>query len=354
MKQNVIKCLGVTLVLLIFFSCQRDNLEAQKNLEQIYEEEGIPVKVQLLEEQNFSTYLSFTSTLKGIMESTGSSLVSDTVEEVQASVGDFVEKDQPIVRFPKNNPSANYYQSQAAFQAAENAFQRVENLYQSNGISRQSYDDAKTQYEVQKANWKTVNDMIEVKSPISGYITRLNVRQADNVHPGEVLFTVSNYDQLRTVVWVSGHEISRIRNGQRAYARWQDAELEGTVTQVDLSMDAQRKAFAVYLTFENEDHAIPSGVTGAISIETLLIQDSLVVNRSHILKNQQEWYVFLDRDGKAVRQVIEPGVRQGMYYQVQKGLNPGDRLITQGLNLVREGSPLNVVEEQSSVVHKGE
>ena len=263
-------------------------------------------------------------------------------------MGDYVKKGQPIIRFPKNNPTANYYQAQAAYKAAEQGFKRIENLYNSNGISRQTYDDTKTQYDVQKANWITVNDMLEVKAPISGSITRLNVQTSDNVHPGDKLFTVSNYDELSSVVWVADHEIRQIQKGQRASAEWEGLSLNGVVTQVDLAMDKEQKAFAVHLKFSNVEHSVPSGITADINIETQLVPAAIVVHRNEMLSNQNEWFVYLDKDGIAIRQVIQPGMRQGMLYEVLSGLNPEDKLITKGINLVRDQSAILVIEEETS------
>ncbi|QEN07079.1 efflux RND transporter periplasmic adaptor subunit [Oceanispirochaeta crateris] len=347
------KCIafsGIMLLILSIVSCQKQDQEVLKNIEEIHKENGIPVNIRVVNPQDFSTYLSFTSSLKGIKESTGSSMVSDTVEEILVSVGDYVHKDQAIIRFPKNNPASNYYQAQAGYNAAEQAFKRIENLYNSNGISRQTYDDTKTQYEVQKANWIAVNDMLEVKAPISGYITRLNIKASDNVRAGDQLFTVSNYDELTTIVWVSDHEIRQIAKGQRATANWEGLSLSGIVTQVDLAMDSEQKAFAVHVKFSNVEHAVPSGVTANVNIETMLIPNALVVHRNEILKNQNEWFVYLDQDGYAKKQIIQTGLRQGMYYEVLSGLSPKDKLISQGVNLVKDESLLLVVEENSGQV----
>ncbi len=340
----------ILLLIVLVASCQKEDPAAMKNMEEIYREQGIPVKVRTIGEQDFSTYLTFTSSLKGAKESTGSSLVSDTVEEVLVNIGDYVEKDQPVIRFPKSSPTANYYQAEAGFKAAEQAFKRVASLYENNGVSRQTYDDAKTQYDVQKANWITVNDMIEVKAPISGYITRLAVQESDNVHPGDTLFTVSNYDELTSTVWVADHEIRQIRVGQRATAEWEGIRLQGEVTRVDLAMDDRKKAFAVQIRFDNAAHTVPSGITAEIDIETKLIEDTIVVHRNEILKTREDWYVYVDKDGYAVRRLIQTGEKQGMFYQVVAGLQPEDKLITQGATLVRDQSPVLVVEESDSLL----
>jgi len=343
--KNYTRLFGVVIFALLISACQKETQTEDKNIEEIYKEKGIPVVTRTMVKQDFSTYLTFTSSLKGMKESTGSSMVADTIEDVLVDVGDYVKKDQTIIRFPKNNPSAKYYQSMAAFNAAEQAYKRIENLYKSNGVSRQTYDDTKTQYEVQKANWTAVNDMLNVKAPISGYITRLNVHESENVKAGDTLFTVSNYDKLISVVWVSDREISQIKKGQRAQAQWEGTTLNGVVDQVDLAMDARQKAFAVQVAFGNSEHSVPSGVTASINIETRLIPDSLVVHRSEVLKNQDGWYVYLDKDGKAVKQTIETGLSQGMLYEVTKGLKENDMLITEGINMVRDGSLVRIVDD---------
>jgi len=316
-------------------------------MEEIYKEQGIPVKIRTVGIQDFSTYLTFTSTLKGVKESTGSSLISDTVEEILVEVGDYVEKDQPVIRFPKDNTMANYYQAKAAYESADQGFRRIKNLYNSNGVSRQTYDDTKTQFDVSKANWTMANNMVEVKAPISGYITRLNVQTSDNVGQGDSLFTVSNYDELTTIVWPADHEIRQVRTGQRAIASWEGLSLNGIVTQVDLAMDDKQKAFAVHVNFSNPEHTVPSGITGDIDIETALVKDAIVVHRNEIIKSQDNWYVFVDRDGHATRQQIQTGMSQGMYYQITEGLQSADKLITDGVTLVRDQSPIYVVEESS-------
>ena len=346
--KNTVQRIGWILIIVLISSCQNEDSAVHKNMEEIHSEKGIPVKIRTVEKQDFSTFLTFTSSLKGVKESTGSSLVADTVEEVLVEVGDYVEKDQPILRFPKDNPALNYYQAKAAFEAAEKGFRRIEKLFESKGVSRQSYDDAGTQYDVQRANWKTVNDMMEVKSPISGYITRLNVQISDNVEPGDNLFTVSNYNALTTTVWVGDHEIRQIAKGQRASAEWEDIELDGYVTRVDLAMDDEMKAFAVQIQFSNGEHAVPSGITAAVNIETGLIEDTFVVHRNELLKNQSDWYVYVNIEGHAARRIVQPGQRQGMFYQITAGLEAGDKLITHGISQVRDQSPVNVTGETSS------
>lgn len=347
-----IKTLTVISLAMLALSCDKESSAESGNIEKIYADQGRPVKTRILEEDLFVSSLDYISTVKGIKESTGSSMVSDAVEDILVKVGDYVEKDQTVILFPENNLSANFYQAEAAFKAAELAYKRVENLYKNNGISRQSFDDAKTQYKVQQANWENVQGLVQVKAPISGYITRINVSPSDNVKPNTELFTVSNYDQLTTTVRVNDRDIRAFSVGQRVTARWEGESIEGVVSQVDLAKDIHNKAFAIKILLENQDLAIPSGVTADLSIEVESVEDAIVLHRREFLSNSGESYVFLEKEGYARKQIIETGDNQGMYYQIDSGLYEGDHIITEGMNLVREDEKIRVLNETDSTMAK--
>lgn len=344
------KVYSIAIMALLLLSCEKEQAGNSETMENIYAEQGIPVKTRTLQGDEFISSLTYTSSLKGIKESTGSSMISDAVEEILVKVGDYVEKDQTVITFPKSNISANYFQAEAGFKAADQAFRRVENLYKNNGVSRQSFDDARTQYEVQLANWENVQKLVEVKAPISGYITRINVNPSDNVKPGAELFTVSNYDQLTSTVWVGDQDIRKIANGQNVTALWQDEKISGVVTQVDLAKDPGKKAFAVKIKLENQNHSIPSGITADLQIRVKSINDAIVLHRKEFLGSEGDYYVFLEKEGYARRQAIEPGISQGMYYSINSGLIEGDRIITEGLNLVRENGKVRAMADSDSTL----
>ena len=267
-----------TVLLPVFLAgCNRaetDTADAQ-SIDEIHKSEGVPVSVRPLEPTEFRTYLTFTTSVSGATESTASAKIADAVASVAYRVGDYVERDTAVVFFPTDNPAMNYEQARVGFESARTAFERVRRLYEDDGISQQAYDDARTQFELARANWNSARNMAQVKAPISGYITRLNVLESDNVQPGDPLFTVADFARLKTTVWLTDRQVQAVDVGQPAVARWQEEEIRGEVVQVDMAMDHGRKAFATKLQFENPDLAISSGVTTVVEIErTATIQHS--------------------------------------------------------------------------------
>ncbi len=318
-----------------------------RSMTQIHADEGIPVNVKPVKLDEFHTVLNYTSTVTGITESSKFSSVSDTVDQVLYSVGDFVTKDTVVITFPKNNPAANYYQAKASYINASDTFRRMESLYKTKGVSKQDYDNAKTQLDVARANWDIVNDMLEVKAPIDGYITRIDVRPSENVNPDDHLLTVSNYDLLKAKVQIPEREINRIKTGMSATASWEGYTVEGIVVQTDLSLNPKTNSFGAVLEFDNNDHNIRSGVTAEISIVTYKNKDAVVVEKKNILSKDNKECVFIAEGNKAVRREIKTGFRQGLDVEVSEGLKVGDVLITEGNRLVSDGSKIKIVNQEN-------
>ena len=147
--------------------CGKKNAES-KSMDMIYRESGVPVTVQTLEPGEFRSECLFHSTLSGVEETSVSAMVTDKVEKILFAVGDRVNQDEIVMLFPTDNPATPYFQTKTAFEHAGTTLARIKNLYDNGGISLQEYENTKTQYEVTKANWESVQRTVRVKAPIEG------------------------------------------------------------------------------------------------------------------------------------------------------------------------------------------
>ncbi len=324
-------------------NCRREQEEA-RNLEQIYKEEGIPVRVQKITTREFQKELSFHSVLSGIKESAVYALLDDEVEKVQVRVGDYVKKDQVLLAFPTDNPAAKYYQAKVAFENADRAYKRIENLYKDGGISRQELDNASAAFEVAKADWEAVKQTVEVKAPISGYVTKVNVRETDNVQKDDELFTISRTDKMKAVVWISEEEIFDIRRGMAAYATWRGYEITGRVVQVDMAMDHERKAFQALIELDNPENRLKPGTTVEVKIITYTNPEAVVVARKDILQESDVYYVYILKGDVAEKRAVKFGQQHILDVEILEGLKIGDELIVEGQLLLEPGSKVKVVE----------
>ena len=334
---------GMILALIILFSCN-GNGEQAKSMEQIYKEEGVPVKTKLVQPQLFEKKLNYNAVLTGIEESTVSAKLADRVEKVLVNIGDYVTKDQVLITFPTDNPTAQYQQAKVAYDNAKSSFDRIKNLFDTGGISQQNYDNTRTQYEVAKANFEAVSQMVKILAPMNGYVTGINVVESENVKKDEQLVTISRTDKLKSKVWISEKEISQVKVGLPALTNWNDQVLHGKVVQVDMAINQNNQAFGAVLEFDNNGNGLYCGVTSEIQIITKQDAEAIVVNVKNILNSADGDYVFVNMNGQAERRLVVQGERQNLDVEIVKGLNPGDQLVVEGQLLLSDGSKLNIID----------
>lgn len=342
LQKRFVPVLALAVSLIACGNQGKSGTEEAKSMEQIQAENGIPVRARLLAPRDFSVYLKYPTTLRSRAESTAYASVNDVVREIPVKVGDRVVRDQTVLAFSLDN--AQYQQAKLSFENAQAAFERSKALFADSGLSKQDFDNVRTQYEMARAAFKSMGDMIEVKAPINGYVTRINVRPTENVKPGTALFTVSNQDGFEARFFVGADEIDLIRLGARARIVSNGSEAEGSVVDLPLIMDPDKKAFPVTAFFVGKSRGLVSGMSVDVAVETYRNERAVVVERKELSRSDEAWHAYVVSGGVAQRRDVVVGRLRGVELEIVGGLREGDVLISSGLQGMRDGSAVNVVE----------
>ncbi len=343
MKNKYIVLMIMVIIVIALSSCSKKKEEA-KNMEQLQNELGIPVRVQTVELGTFEQYLRYNAVLGGIEESTAQSMVSDVITSINAKVGDRVSKGDIIVKFPINTPAAQYEQASSAFNSITAVYNRMQRLYDQGAISLQDFENVQTQYKVAKANLSSSEQMVNVRAPISGVITNIMVNPSEKTHPGQDLFTVASTGGYKAIIMVPDTEISKVRKGSKVTAKWMDKTITGKISSISMAMDQAAKAFRVEASFPGLKKDISFGITAEIDIEVMAKPKVVVVERQHMVLENGDYFVWVNQGDVAIKRPIQVGLDNSLEYEVVEGLNPGDVLITEGINMLTENAKLRVIE----------
>lgn len=325
-----------------FVSCAGE--KKAKSVAQIYKEEGYPVKTRDVEEETFSLFLKYPAVYKSMSQSTAYSKLQDIVRRVNFRVGERVKKDDVVMSLSTDN--ASYKSAKVQLDNANASFKRIESLYKDNGVSRQEFENARTQLEVAREEFRQLSEMIEIKAPISGTITQMNVNVNSDVHEGSPLFTVSNQDGYEAHFFVLADEIEMIHTGENAEIETKDGKIKGTVNEVSMTIDAEALAFPVKAYFSQKDKSLASGMSVDVSVEVYRNNHAVVVTQNEMTRSGDDWSAFvMTADGKCEKRALTLGRRQGISYEVLSGLKAGEKLITEGFQRLSGGEKV-VVEKQ--------
>lgn len=344
-KQHYIAILGLAAILLLatFAGCSRQKTEA-RSMEQIYEEEGIPVRVDTIRHQTFEKNLAYFARLSGVKEATKSAVIGGKIERINARVGDRVVAKQVIVEMDQSDPGFQYEQAKASYDNAGKTYRRMKAMLEAGETSQANFDNAETQYLVAKRNYETQRKMLFIDAPFDGTIVDVKVRTGDNVNGDAHLFTVAQLDRMHARLWVTEKEVVQIRPGMTATTQFNGTIYRGKISEISLAADPIRQAFYADVEFDNPDRELRSGITMNIEIRVYENSRAITVPRNLVMRDTNGEFVYIIENGAAVKRYITNGNSSGIDFEVNNGLNVGDVIITHGASMVDAGRRVRVVE----------
>jgi RND family efflux transporter MFP subunit len=176
-------------------------------------------------------------------------------------------------------------------------------------------------------------DNCVVRAPISGYITAKNVTMGQMASPGIELFGIKNSDMADVELNVTDSVISKITEDTKAVISVKSAglkKIKGSVTVVSKAKNDQTGMFTVKVAIPNKDGKIKIGMLADVSLIVDKAKNALAIDNNAIINKNGKNFVYIAKDGKAVKKEVEPGISNGEITEITKGLKKGDKVITDG------------------------
>jgi RND family efflux transporter MFP subunit len=190
-----------------------------------------------------------------------------------------------------------------------------------------------------------VKRAIEIYSPVNGIVTERKAYHHGTFVNSEMdLFTIVDLSQ----VWILGdvyeYELPYVKVGQQAevdfpYSTTAKA-LHGHVDFVYPFLDPKTRTAQVRLEFANPGLALKPDMFTNILLH-INLGNQLVVPQDAVLNTGTEQYVFIDKgQGYVEPRLVQLGPESGDEYAIQKGLRPGEKVVTAANFLVDAESRL--------------
>lgn len=260
--------------------------------------------------------------------------------------------------------------AQAVFQDAELDYTRAENLYKSASLTKPDYDQAQArsdstrqQVDAAKAQVEAAKTSVAqaqlalsdatLRAPFTGWVVSRNVSVGTLAAGVQPAFTMVDLSSVKAMFAVPDTSLASIHPGQRMLVNLDalDRPVEGVVTALSPVADPKSRVFTVEITVPNRKEEIRPGMIGAIALGGVSdAKPRLMIPLSAVVSSQSgsgAFAVFLVEDSQRASYArlhpITVGETFGNSIEVTAGLNAGDRVITLGSELVRDGQLVRVL-----------
>jgi len=286
--------------------------------------------------------------------------------------GSDVKAGQPLYLIDPSSYQATYDKALATLENAHQLATRYKPLMEARAVSKQSYDDAvaaekqaKAELEIAQVNLNYTN----VRSPITGRIGRSLYTEGALVTNGQsnYLTTIQQLDPIYVDVSESSLQLFRQRRalaegklkavGENAAAvkltleDGSDYAHTGKLEFSEVTVDETTGSITMRASFPNPNRELLPGMfVHAVLPQGVAHQGILVPQQAIMHDPKGRPYVYkIAAENKVVGLDIKTGEMINGQWLVTEGLKSGDRVVVEGLQLVRDGSLVSPSEHQPKV-----
>jgi membrane fusion protein, multidrug efflux system len=263
---------------------------------------------------------------------------------------------------------ANLQRAQAAYTNAQAQLGRVRPLAEQQAVSKQDLDTAIANEQQTGAAVTSAKATVEraelnvsytrIRSPINGVAGAALVRVGNLVGQGQptLLTTVSQTDPMRASFSITEEDYLRLSErstdgGSKladtavriVLADGTEYPQPGKLLFVDRQVDPRTGTLRLDATFPNPDGLLRPGQTANVRFASQLLQSAALIPQRAVVELQGQFQAYVvGGDGAVHMRPVELGPQVDGSVVVTKGLQAGDRVVTDGLQKVRDGQKVNI------------
>jgi len=357
------------MLLLLFFSCS-------KKEEQRVQAPPPQVTVVVAQAKDVPIYQEFVGQIYGFKDIAIRARVEGFLEGIHFEEGSRVEKGSLLYTLESQPFEADVAakmsrvaEANTMLAKAKSDLDRIEPLAKEKAVSESDLDGAVAQYEASiesvkaaKANLRASNIQLgytKIYSPITGIIGKTKAKVGDFVgrSPNPVILnTISRIDTVLVEFFITETQYlqlarrysSEIGEGVQK-ARKENLELiladgslydhKGKPEFIDRNVDPTTGAILVQASFPNPKELLRPGQFAKVKALITVVKNGILVPQRCVVELQGTYNVNVigDDDKVQVRSVkVGPKIKQ--FWLITEGLKPGERIVYEGLQRVKEGA----------------
>ena len=314
--------------------------------------------------------------------------VSGQIKKLYVKLGDQVKKGDMIASIDSSTQQnsidnkeaqlaiykAQLESAKVALNIAKTQFDRENALFAKNATSKQEFESAKNTYSANSAKIKELEAQIKqtnielstakinlgytkITAPRDGTVVSVQVEEGQTVNANQTTPTIVNIADLSHVkmkMQIAEGDITKIKVGtpvEYSILSEPTKKFQTTVSSIDPGLttlsdgsygssssskssysSSSNSSSAVYYyaqsIVDNKDGILRIGMTTQNELLIANVEDAIIVPSIGIKKDENGTFVYVLKDGKAVKTAVKTGIKDNLDTQIISGINEGDEIIT--------------------------
>jgi membrane fusion protein (multidrug efflux system) len=323
----------------------------EPQIEEQREQQAVPVKVTEATVQPFRDIIEALGTAQANESVVITAQTQDKVTAVHFSDGQTVQAGELLVELDAREELARVQELKFRLAEANRQYQRLQDLRQQNAASAQQVESQDVIVKEIVAQLEVAETQLaqkQIKAPFSG---RLGIRQisvGSLVSPGQEITTLDDITPIKLDFSVPELFFASLAVGQQVTARsgaYPERDFTGTIRSIDSRVDPLTRSIMVRAEVPNDDGLLRPGMLLRVQL-LRSVDDVLQLPERAIVPLDTRHFVYVVGDDNIAKErQITIGRRKPGVVEVMSGIEPGERVVADGLVRMRDGIAVTVKED---------
>jgi RND family efflux transporter MFP subunit len=196
----------------------------------------------------------------------------------------------------------------------------------------------------------------KVTSLVDGIAGIAQIQIGNLVGPNSILTSVSQLEPIKAYFPISEREYVLVQKNSNAISSkhtlgfFGDSlaliltdgsvyDQKGKILLADRQVDPSTGTIRIVAAFPNPGNILRPGQYGRVRVETSMKKGALLLPQSAVAQSQGSYQVaVVGSDRKVSMRTVKPGETVGTMWVIDEGLKPGEQVVVEGLQKLREGT----------------
>jgi RND family efflux transporter MFP subunit len=270
-----------------------------------------------------------------------------TIEQIYVSEGTLVTKGQLLARLDPTAAKNLFDATVSTLKQAQDGYKRLKSIYDAGSLPEVQMVEMETKLQQAQSTYNIVKKGLEdcsLYAPISGIIGKKTAETGENTIVGKPALTILDISSVKVKFSVPENEISVITPACKSVitvAALGDKEFSGGSLEKNVVANSVSHTYPAFITLPNPRKELLPGMVCRVGIRINGDSRGIVVPIGIVMAMADgRNFVWGEKEGMAKRIFVTTGEAKGNGVEIQSGLLPGDRIITEGYQKISEGDKI--------------
>jgi membrane fusion protein, multidrug efflux system len=334
----------------VMLATKKQRLDYEKKNAQKEDAQAVKVVTLLVEPQEFKDRINLPAVIESFEDLWVKSEVSGRVVSILAEEGQNIEKGQVLVKLDDRDYKLRLDNIGASYDLALLDHKRMTELAEKKIAAITDLDKVNAQLKSLKSQYdeaKLALERTSIKAPISGRLNEIEAKVGDWFGVDKPVAQILQIGNIKVTVGIPESDVASVFDLNEADIKIEalnNMSVKGKKIFLSRNPGTMARLYNLELAVPNPDGRILPGMFARVEIIKKRFENAYVIPLYAVIAQGNDKFVYIEKNGKVEKRVVELGLLSNWEIQVTKGLETGDHLIIVGHRVLDSGQKVDVIK----------